>query len=236
MRSAKYVGFLWWSLTLWLVAVVGFWPGYIHPLVKQTFQSPVSLTHGHAAFCFGWLSLLVMQAWLQVTDRRSWHRLLGLLGVGVALGVVITGVILQAQFMQHYLNLGETQHAIRVPFFRLVTLLVFAVSVGLALGLRDRSWHPRLMLLGTLSLMQAALARLYLHHWGVIELAGLYAAVTHGVLMAYFVWWDRIKLGYFHPASLWGSVFIAAVIFGTAPAAESVWWSQLAQSLAAALG
>ncbi|WP_223788280.1 hypothetical protein [Marinicella meishanensis] len=236
MKPTAIQGFFGWSLTLWLLAVVGFWPGYFQPLWQQTFQSPVALTHVHAAYCFAWLTLMVLQAWLQIKHHRRWHRRLGLLGVIVAAGVVVTGVWLQAQFMQHYLTLGETQHAIQLPFFRLATLLVFAVCVVLALLISDRSWHPRLLLLGTLSLMQAAFARLYLHHLGVLELAGLYAAITHLVLMAFWVWWDRLQLGRFHAVSLWGTVLITAVMFGTAPLAQSVWWSQWAVALAAALG
>lgn len=236
MTRPVNLGLFWWTLALLMVALLGFWPGYFQPVLSQSFQSPVALTHTHAVCSFAWLGLLMSQAWLQAHRRHQWHRRLGLLGVGIALGVVISGFGLQVQFMQHYLALGETQHAIQVPFFRLVTLLVFAVCVMVALWHRDRTWHPRLMLLGTLSLMQAAFARLYMHHLGVIELAGLYGAITHLVLMAYFLWWDRLREGHFHPVSLWGSVLIAAVIFGTAPVAESRWWSQLAQSLAAALG
>ena len=221
-------GFFIWALILLLLALVGFWPSYFLPLSQCTFNYPVSMIHWHVVFTFAWLLLLVIQPGLKIKKQMHWHRRLGLLGLFLALGLIITGYQVQVQFMQHYFQLNETSHAVQLPFFRLITLLVFTLCFFFAMLFKDRAWHKRLLILGTMTIMQAGFARLYLNYWGELELAGLYGAITHVVVMVLFVIWDRMTHGRFHPASLWGSVMITLLVFGTAPLAESSWWSGMA--------
>ncbi|TDR23570.1 hypothetical protein [Marinicella litoralis] len=215
-----------------LLALLAFWPSFFKPVIQGSFNSPVSLIHWHASFVFLWLLLLMVQPLLISLKRFAYHQILGLLAVLVVIGLVYTGFMVQVKFMQHYFKLNEWVHAVQVPFFRLVTLLVFTVCFILAMLIKDRSWHKRLIFLGSFAILEAAFARLYMNYMGVLELAGLLGALTHIGIMAYFVFWDRIVLGHFHVVSLWGSIIITAFIFGTAPIAETQWWFGVAQSIA----
>ena len=225
-------GFIYWGLGMLLVALLGFWPSYFSPVIEATFKPPVKLIHWHATFTFSWLLLLVIQPLLINLKRVAYHQLLGIFGVLVAIGLVYTGFMVQVQFMQHYFSLNELVHAVTVPFFRLVTLLVFTFCLLLSLLIKDRSWHKRLIFLGSFAILEAAFARVFLNYTDVLELSGLYGALTHIGVMACFVIWDRIELGHFHVVSLWGSIIITLIIFGTAPIAETQWWSEMAQSIA----
>ncbi len=225
-------GFFYWGLVMFLVALIGFWPSYFRPIIQNTFSSPVSLTHWHASFTFMWLMLLVVQPLLVSMRKIKWHQSLGGFGLLIAVGVIYTGFMLQAQFMQHYFSLDELTHAVQVPFFRLMTLVVFTVCFVLAMLIKDRSWHKRLLFLGTFAILEAAFARLFLNYMGMLELSGLLGAVTHIGIMVIFVMWDRLRLGLFHPATLWGSILITLVTFGTAPIADSGWWQEMARAMA----
>ena len=99
--------------------------------------------------------------------------------------------------------------------------------------IKDRSWHKRLIFLASFAILEAAFARVFLNYMDVFELSGLLGALTHVGVMAYFVIWDRIELGRFHVVSLWGSIIITLLIFGTAPIAETQWWFEMAQTIAA---
>ncbi len=225
-------GFIYWGLGMLLVALLGFWPSYFSPIMDATFNGPVKLIHWHAAFTFSWLLLLVIQPLLINLKRVAYHQLLGIFGVLIAIGVIYTSFMVQVQFMQHYFSLNELVHAVMVPFFRLVTLLVFTICFILSMLIKDRSWHKRLIFLGSFAILEAAFARVFLNYTDVLELSGLYGALTHIGVMAVFVIWDRLELGYFHVVSLWGSIIITVIIFGTAPIAETQWWSEMAQSIA----
>ncbi len=226
-------GFFYWGLAMFLVALLGFWPSYFSPVINATFNSPVSLIHWHASFTFLWLLLLVIQSLMISQKQITLHQTLGMFGVVVAIGVIYTGFMVQAQFMQHYFSLNELTHAVIVPFFRLVTLLVFVVCFLLSMIIKDRSWHKRLIFLGSFALLEAAFARVYLNYIGLLELSGLLGALTHIGVMAYFVLWDRIQLGRFHAVTLWGSIIITLLIFGSAPVAETHWWFEMANNIAA---
>lgn len=230
--SHPNLSFFYWGLGMLAVALVGFWPSYFNPVINTTFNSPASLIHWHASFVFIWLLLLVVQPLLISLKRVAYHQTLGFFGVLIAIGVTYTGFMLQVQFMQHYFILNELVHAVQVPFFRLVTLMVFVVCFLLSISVKDRSWHKRLLFLGSFSLLEAAFARLFLNHMGELELSGLFGTMTHIGIMAYFVLWDRIRLGRFHEVSLWGAIIITLIIIATAPLADTEWWFEVVKRMA----
>ncbi len=223
--------FFYWGLGMLLVSVVAFIPSYFSPLINNTSIGPIKFVHWHALFVMLWLLLLVIQPWLVSQRKIKLHQILGVFGILIAIGVIYTSLMVQAQFMHHYLSLNELTHAVKVPFFRLMTLLVFTACVVLSLVIKDRSWHKRLIFLGSFAILEAAFARLFLNYMGVIELSGLLGALTHLGIMVFFVIWDRIELGRFHIVSLWGSVIISVLIFGTAPIADTQWWFAVAKNL-----
>lgn len=120
-----------------------------------------ALVRLHGLVMFGWIALFVAQTTLVARHRVDWHRRLGVFGAVLAAVIVITDtatVIVAARLGGNHLPPGMP-----VPLFvafSFFDLLTFAILVGSAVGLRGRSaWHKRLMLLATILVLDAALAR-----------------------------------------------------------------------------
>ncbi len=226
-------GFVFWGLACLVIAVVGFWPSYVAPLAAGTYTDAAAAMPLHVVSAGLWVMLITSQPSLVFLSRMKLHVLIGTFGILVALTLVVTGVIVQIDVMSSYAAQGDVANAVFVPFFRLITLFIFAVCFGLAIAWRSRpDHHKRLMVLGTFSLLEAPVGRIFANIFGLGEISGLLAAITHAVLMVLFLTWDRLQLGRFHPVSLWGTIVITVVVFGTAPIAFTQWWQDIAARLA----
>ena len=235
-RPVRTRGFLYWGIACLLIAVLGLVPGYFMPIIRGTYKDLTPLMPLHTLSVTIWMLLVVTQPALVVSDNVRQHKRNGVVGAVVAFAVVVTGLVVQLEVMAYYAALGDVGNAVLTPFFRFVTLLVFAFAVWAALIYRHHSdWHKRLVLLGTFAILEAPLGRLAGHLPGAGDDSGLLAAVGHTLLMAAFVIWDRLANGRFHPASLWGSVTIVLINFATAPLAYSQWWEDDAAALAKAV-
>lgn len=120
-----------------------------------------ALVRIHGLVMFAWIALFVAQTLLVARHRVDWHRRLGILGAALAAVIVIadTATVVVA------LRLGGKHLPPGIPAplfvaFGLFDLLTFAILVTSAVALRGRSaWHKRLMLLATILVLDAALAR-----------------------------------------------------------------------------
>ena len=127
-------------MTVW-----AFWPSYF----ARLFEQPTLLHHAHGIVLALWLGMLVVQAQLIRTQRRSWHRQLGKLSYVVAPAVVVDhdGVRASARFAPG----SRACRSCRRPrcYFLALTLLslvAFAVFYGLAIARRrDSQTHARWM-------------------------------------------------------------------------------------------
>ena len=226
-------GFVIWGLICLGISIVGFWPSYVAPIMAGTYADAAPLMPWHVVSAAMWLVLLVSQPALVRLGRVDMHRLFGLLGTLVAVSVVYTGIAVQIDVMAPHAAREDMANAVFVPFFRIVTMVIFAACVALAITLRGRpDWHKRLMILGTFSLLEAPLGRIFSNVLGLPGISGPMAAISHTLLMLLFLMWDRRAHGRFHPATVGGTIIITLVVFGTAPIAFSGWWQQLAARLA----
>jgi len=120
-----------------------------------------ALVRIHGLVMFGWIALFVTQTVLVARQRVAWHRRLGMFGAALA-GVIVVAdtatVVTAVRLGGKHLPPG-----IAVPLFvafSFFDLLAFAILVSGAVVLRGRSaWHKRLMLLATILVLDAALAR-----------------------------------------------------------------------------
>jgi hypothetical protein len=102
----------------------------------------------------------------------------------------------------------------------LMTIVVFPLLIGAALWYRQRTdFHKRLMIIGTLELVTAAVARLP----GIAQLGP--PAFFGGVdlFLVTIVIYDLATLKRVHPATLWGGVVLIAsqplrLVIGLSPA------------------
>ena len=145
-----------------LVAVVGFAPTYWVSLLRGTLDVP-PFTHVHAALFYGWLLLLIKQSSLAAAGRLARHRSLGMLGVAVATAMLFvgTGLAIMRVRALDAAGLGEAGRRFAiVPLTGVVFFAgVFAIAVANA---KKRELHNRLMLVATISMLQAAVGRWFL--------------------------------------------------------------------------
>lgn len=196
--------FLGMAVAIALIVFVGFAPtfylrGLYHP------EPLASVFHIHGLVFTSWVVLFVVQTALVSARRTDIHRRLGLLGGALALLMLVVGYMAAVTAARR----GFTTPGLPPPLVFFVVpifdLLVFAVLVGSGLYLRRTpAAHKRLMLLATLAVLTAAIARLpYVLPLGPPAFFGL----TDLLVLAAIVY-DRLTRGRVHPALVWGGLFL----------------------------
>lgn len=147
------------AIAFLLTALAGFGPSYVAKHAALATLAP--WVHVHAVLFMGWLVLLVAQTWLVSARRVDLHRTLGVFGLVLAAGMLLSGATLALASARHRTDLPAP--AIReLLLFQFGALFLFALFLLLALWQRRRSptAHQRLMLLATVAIIPPALARL----------------------------------------------------------------------------
>jgi hypothetical protein len=209
-----------------LVVFVGFAPTFY---LRGAFHHPDPLPRVfqvHGAVFSAWVILFVLQTALVSMRRTALHRRLGWVGGVVAALMLVTGFLAAAAAVRRGVSppgLPPPLIFFAVPFFDLVT---FAALVGAGLSQRAKpAYHKRLMLLATLSVLTAAVARLP----GVAPLGILgFFALTDVWLLAGIVH-DRMTRGRVHPAFAWGGLFLVVSQVGRLAIASTAPWQAIAR-------
>lgn len=156
----------------------------------------------HGGVFFAWMVLLTVQTSLIAGGRAALHRRIGPFGALLAAAMVALGI--QAALVAATRPTGFTGVPIpplqflAVPLFDVV---LFAAFVGLAIARRrDAPSHKRWMLLATVNLVAAAVARLP----GVLPLGPLAFFGLADLFIVALAVWDWRTRGRLHPATLWG--------------------------------
>jgi hypothetical protein len=165
-RGSFYV---WMSVVFVLTALLGFLPTYFAPLAAGQFRAnPV--VHMHGIAYFGWTLFAVVQASLIPARRVALHRALGLVGISMATVLVMLGLIASLNALQFGIAAGYERESLKfliVPISILIPFVVFIV-LGIA-NTRRPELHRRFMLLATIALLNAPIARpLLVWVWPVV--------------------------------------------------------------------
>jgi hypothetical protein len=195
------------ALLMLVTVFVGFAPSYyLAGLFRAPLPSPIIHVHGALFSC--WILLLVTQTSLVSAGRVDVHRRLGMAGFILACVMVVAGVLAASDGLVRQAGPPDRD----AKFFYIIPLsdmLIFATLIFFALRARSNpSAHKRLILVATVALMTAALAR-----WpiGVIHRKAPAAALASYIflmmLMAYDLWSTR-KI---HRATAWASAFLVFV-------------------------
>lgn len=144
------------------VAVLGFAPTYFIPMASGGLAIP-PLMHVHGLFFFAWTVFLCTQAWLVASGRTISHRDWGLLGIALATAMVFS-VLVTVVFRINQLGALGTGGSMRIfSWVQVSGMLFFGGAVAAAIAnVRRPEAHKRLMLLATISLMDAPIARWFL--------------------------------------------------------------------------
>jgi hypothetical protein len=154
--------YAWMALTAMLIAIIGFVPTYFLPLAQGQFAAP-PVIHIHGLIFFGWTALFCLQTWLVASGRTLAHRTWGMLGIAWAsamLFVVFATVVVRINLLS---SAGYRNEALAFSWVQIGGILFFVTLFTLAIvNLKKSEIHKRLMLLGTIGLLDAPIARWFL--------------------------------------------------------------------------
>jgi len=177
-------------------------------LRSQFLSTPLPLLlHVHGLVFTSWIVLFVTQTALVAGHRVDIHRRLGLAGSVLAAVLVIVGVTTAIVAARRNFAAGNEGALIFLPT-PLTDMLVFCLLAVAGIKYRRRSdVHKRLMLLATISILGAAIAR-----WPLAIMArgpfGFFAVTD--LFVAAVVVYDLATRRRGHPATLWGGLLIVA--------------------------
>jgi hypothetical protein len=186
-----------------LIAVVGFWPSYIGPLLAGSVDRP-PIIHLHAAVYAGWLCIFVAQSTFAAARRLDWHVALGNVGIGYGVLVILVGLAAAFGMFAIRVQAGDIEAAqtrLAAPFLDMVAFTpLFTAAVHYR---RKPEIHKRLMIVATTLLLVAAVGRIPLGNrlltmsvwWSPVLLAMVY---------------DGIRLRRVHPVYVVGLAILLA--------------------------
>lgn len=195
------------ALAMLISVFVGFSRSFFfRPFFPDHHSPSESIFYFHGAVFTAWIFLFVLQVSLIANAKVQWHRKIGPYGGILTLVMVVLGIwsaLVAAARPEGFNNIPIPGHQfLAVPFF---DMLLFPAFVFLAMRWRHKlQTHKRLMLLATLNLITAAIAR-----WPVVETLGplAYFGITDLFIVALAIW-DIRSDGRIHRVTLWGGLAI----------------------------
>jgi hypothetical protein len=230
-RSDDRPIFLVMAWLLFATAVAGFAPSSAAILSGRTTVPLV--VHVHAACMFSWLLLLVTQASLVATGRLRLHQTLGVASFVVApavLAAMITVTIVRYGAMS---DAGYGDVASDILLLQIRSIVLFPTFFIWAIATRRTTpdMHKRMMLLATLVLIDAAIARMPWLPWNVTRTS---YDIVHGYLLlvlAPALLFDLIRLGRVHRAYVIGLALLLPWMVATSFLWDSPGWLRTAPLL-----
>ena len=186
---------------------------------------PALIIHVHGAVFSAWILLLVTQTSLVAAGRVDIHRRLGIAGFLLACLMIVLGVLAATNALVRSSNPpgvdGKTFYIVPIT-----DMLIFGVLVFFAFRARfNPAAHKRLILIATIGLMIAAIARWpFTAVQGKPLVATLFTYVFLLLLVAYDLWSTR-KI---HRATLWASTFLILVQQIRFPIGQTAAWHAFA--------
>jgi len=223
-RRFDHIFFSTMSLLLLATVFIGFAATYY---LAGIFHAPLPslIIHLHGAAFTCWILLLVTQTSLVSAGRVDIHRRLGIAGFLLACLMLLLGVWAATDSLVR----NAAPAAGRDPkFFYIIPLtdmLIFSTLIFFAFRKRsDPAAHKRLIFIGTVALMIAAIARWpFLGQRNPIR-AALLSYIFLLILASYDLWSTR-KI---HRATLWASVFLIFVQQVRIPIGHTAAWHAFA--------
>jgi hypothetical protein len=196
----------WLALAAAAIAFVGFARSYYLKDFFGTRALPLAL-HVHALIMSAWLILFIVQTCLIAAHRITWHRRFGMAAAVLAALVIVTGATLTVLATEREAAAHEVGRFHYLLLINSVNLLLFGAFVGGGFVLRVRAdAHKRLMLLGAVTLLAPAAARisLLLARGPLPQFLTFYACIGACVLI------DTLRSGRLHPVMGWGAFAVIA--------------------------
>jgi len=223
-RRYDHVFFPGMALLILVTVFVGFARTYY---LAGVFRAPLPapIIHVHAVLFTSWILLLVTQTSLVSAGRVAVHMRMGIAGFVLACLMVLVGVLAATNSLVRGFGGGPGD----AKFFYIIPLtdmLIFATLVAFAYGARSNPpAHKRLILVATIALLIAAIAR-----WPFVVvhqkplMAALFSYAFLAALAAYDLWSTR-KI---QRATLWAAAFLIFVQQVRVPIGQTATWHAFA--------
>jgi hypothetical protein len=208
-------------IVMFAVVVVGFAPTYY---LKSLYGTPELrwMYHAHGLAFTSWMLLLIIQPALVLTRRTPAHRQVGWIAAVLVPVMTVLATVVSIDMARR----GAAPPGVPPLVFMTVpmaTVVVFPAFVAAALyWRRSPDTHKRLMLIATLELIPAGIAR-----WpGVLPLGPLVFFGAADAFVLAIAAHDVMTRGRVHRATIWGGVLLVAsqigrLMLGATPAWES---------------
>lgn len=216
------------------VGILGFAPTFWIPLLTGRLTLPPIL-YLHAAVFYGWLALFVAQSRLVAARQLSRHRTIGVAGVAVATAMCFVGTLAAVSSMRAAEAAGFGVEARAFSVVPLIGIAFFATLFVIALlKVSQPEVHKRLLLVATVSLLNAAVGRLFILALGLpspaasVEPPPVFVSILPGLiadcLLIPALLYDRRRLGSVH-RTYWlaGAALIASQLLRVPLAATDAW-------------
>ena len=194
------------ALAIAVTVFVGFAPTFYLRSRDQTAAALPLYLQVHGAAFTAWIILFAAQVGLVAAGQTPRHRQLGWFGAALAATMVVSGTASGIQSMRREFAAGYEQEAAAFLLTPFSAMVVFVTLVGAAVACRNRpETHKRLMLLATISLLDAAIAR-----WPIsFSTDWMFLAATD-VFIVVAVAYDLATRRRVGPGYLWGGALVLA--------------------------
>ena len=249
LQAARSRFYVWMAGICALIAFGLFAPTYWLQIPAGTFTgSP--LLHLHGLLFSAWTLFFLSQTVLAATGRTQSHRAWGMLGIALATAMVFSGFATAILSMTHGIAAGNAENARAFAIVPVSAMVLFGAFVAVAVArVNNPETHKRLMLLATISIVQAPLDRIFFAlqagiapglRPGSVPTPPPEATIPSGLitvlLIAAALVYDWRTRGRPHAAYLVGGAILAGAIFLRVPLSGSSAWQATATFLAAFAG
>lgn len=183
----------------------------------------------HGAVFSAWIVLFVAQTSLVAAHRTDLHRRLGWVGAALAAVMIVAALTAAILSGRRAIDAGHEREALTFFATPISSMAVFLGLVAAAIGYRHRSeTHKRLMLLATISILDAATAR-----WPIAIVATTSWAyyVLDDLLIVAAAAYDLVSRRRVHPAYIWGGLLVVGAQFLRPIVGATAAWQTFARAI-----
>ena len=185
-----------------------------YPEWARVHGAPEAFFYIHGTVFAAWLLLLIAQTSLVAAGRVDLHRRLGVAGAGLAVAIVLLGAVgalMAASRPTGFIDVPVPPLQFLVIPFAALSLFVTFVSLAL-LNRRRSQYHKRLMLLATIALAEAGVARWpFAFMSTALPIPGIgMTELCLDLFLVPILIWDLATRGRPHPVTLWGGLALIA--------------------------
>jgi hypothetical protein len=238
--------FFWMAVACFAVAVIGFAPTFWSPMAQGKLEV-APIIYLHAALFYGWTLLLMWQTWLVAAGQTARHRELGVAGVALATAMCFAGLgaAVYAMKKADAAGLGVEGRSFSILAVSNIVLLAPLVTAAICY-VRKPEVHKRLMLVATVQMLPAAIARWFVLFFspasispqggltgpGPVTISILPALLADSLILVGMIH-DKRTRGCVHPAYWIGGGCVVAVQLLRVPLSATSGWARVTDWLVA---